>query len=266
MHLLTIVEPFVGLSPSRRTITRQPTEILDSIVFHVDSKSDLLSLGLTCHRLHSVIFPRHYEYRLIRCKVSSISVWNHLVVHCSLARNVRRLEIIDERSTETEVIPPGILTSDTDLESTDDELDLHAKQERYLVSALTKMPALRSFSWSCNHSPISIDNVWPTLLKCSSLKAVEINDNLIFGPYNNESEGTHTTRRPHIVSSQLDVPFQEIYRYAIMQMPEMTTVAFRSTKHIYGSTKIPELSRISGMLDQCPNLVVILHIFLFIFC
>jgi hypothetical protein len=199
IHLLTIVEPFIGLSPSRRTITRQPTEILDAIVFYVDSNHDLLSLGLSCRRLHSVIFPRHFDYRLIRCKVSSISVWNHLIIHRSFARNVRKLEVIDERSTTTEIIPPGILTSDTDLESTDDEFGIHAKQERYLVSALTKMSALRSFSWSCNHSPISIDNVWPTLLKCHSLNKVVINDNLIFSPYNGVADGNHSTQRLHIV-------------------------------------------------------------------
>jgi hypothetical protein len=189
MHLLTIVEPFVGLAPSRRTLTRQPNEILDSIVFHIDSKRDLLALALSCHRLHSVVCPRHYDYRVIRCKVSSISVWNHLVVHRSLARNVRRLEILDERSTEPGLIPMGILTSDSELESTDDELGMHAKQERFLGSALNKMTALRSFAWSCNHSPISIDNVWPTLLKCQSLQEVEVNDNLVFGAYARNADG-----------------------------------------------------------------------------
>lgn len=102
------------------------------------------------------------------------------MVHRSLARNVRRLEIMDERSNESEIVPPGILASDTDLESTDDELGLHDKQERFLVSALSKMTALASFVWSCNHSPISIDNVWPVLLKYQSLQTLEISDNLVF--------------------------------------------------------------------------------------
>lgn len=201
IHLLTIVEPFVGLSPSRRTLTRQPNEILDSIVFYIDSKRDLLALALSCHRMHSVIFPRHYDYRLIRCKVSSISVWNHLIVQRSLARNVRRLEILDERSTDSEAIPEGILASDTDLESTDDELGMHAKQERFLVSALHKMTALQSFTWSCNHSPISIDNVWPTLLRCQSLQRIEISDNLVFGTYSNiNTDVSRSTRRASNVS------------------------------------------------------------------
>lgn len=160
-----------------------------------------MALGLSCHRLHSIVFPRHYDYRLIRCKVSSISVWNHLIVNRSLARNVRRLEILDERSNELELIPRGILASDTDLESTDDELRMHAKQERFLVSALNRTTALHSFVWSCNHSPISIDNVWPTLLKCQSLRDVEINDNLVFGPVEDQQESlVSATRRPSSVS------------------------------------------------------------------
>lgn len=190
LHLLSIVEPFIGSAPSRRTlITRQPTEILDAIVFHIDSKQDLLSLALSCQRMHSVIVPRHYDYRTIRCKVSSISVWNHLIVNRSLARNVRSLEIMDERCAEVEMVPSGILMTDTDLESTDDELGLHAKQERFLVAALTKMSSLSTFTWSCNHSPISIDNVWPTLLKCRSLGGVHIKDNMIFGEGQETSAG-----------------------------------------------------------------------------
>ncbi|KAG5650139.1 hypothetical protein H0H81_000554 [Sphagnurus paluster] len=233
VHLLTIVEPFVGLAPSRRTITRQPTEVLDAIIFHVDSRHDLLSLALSCKRMYDVVCPRHIDYRVVRCKVSALSVWNHLVVNRSLARNVRRLEILDERSAGSELIPPGILMSDTDLESTDDELGLHDKQERYLVSALTKMTALTSFAWSCNHSPISIDNVWPTLLKCHSLQQVEINDNLVFS---NPLESESCKPRKQIV------------------LPEMTMMTLRSTSHVYGSTKQPNLSRISGILNHCPNL------------
>ncbi|GLB39400.1 hypothetical protein LshimejAT787_0605620 [Lyophyllum shimeji] len=233
LHLLNIVEPFVGLAPSRRTITRQPTEVLDAIIFHVDSRRDLLALALSCRRMHDVVCPRHLAYRVVRCKVSKISVWNHLMINRALARNVRRLEILDERSTELEIAPPGILASDTDLESTDDELGLHDKQERYFVSALTKMTALVSFAWSCNHSPISIDNVWPTLLKCQSLQEVEINDNLVFSvPLGTEDRKSSRS----------------------IVLPEMKAMSLHSTSHAYGSTKQPNLTRISGFLNYCPNL------------
>jgi hypothetical protein len=195
MHLMTIVEPFVGLSPSRRTtdITHQPTEILDAIVSHLDSKRDLLSLGLTCRRLHAIIFPRHFDFRVIRCKVSSIRVWNHLIEHQSLARNVRRLVVLDERNPEPETVPASIISTNTDFESTDDELGFHVKQERLLVAAMEKMSSLQSFSWACNHSPISIDYIWPTILKHTTVKEIEIHDNLIFSPFKQDEEENEPT-------------------------------------------------------------------------
>ncbi|KAH9932343.1 uncharacterized protein B0H18DRAFT_987658 [Fomitopsis serialis] len=238
LHLLTIVEPFVGLAPQRRTLTRQPTEILDAIVFHLDEKRDLLNIALACKRLHGIIFPRHFEYRVVRCKISRIAVWNHLAVHRGLARNVRRLEIMDERGTEPESVPSDILTSDTDLESTDDELGMHDKQERILVSALTRMTALESFVWSCSHSPISIDLVWPTLRKCQALKNVQINDNLVFAPSElpaSEGQTSKNKRRQYV-------------------LPALKTISLQSTKYTYGASKNPEMTRISGMLTNCPVL------------
>lgn len=200
LHLLTIVEPFVGLSPSRRTLTRQPTEILDAIVFHVDSKRDLLSLALSCHRLHSVIFPRHYDYRVICAKASSLCLWNHLIVNRALARNVRSLEIIDERSLKPLALPADIMKTDTDIESSDDELALHSKQERLLISALTKMTGLKSFRWSCNHSSISIESIWATLMKCQTLSQVTITDNLVFLPYNPDNAKPANAKSCPVVS------------------------------------------------------------------
>lgn len=197
MHLLNIVEPFVGTAPSRRTLTRQPTEILDAIALCIDSKKDLVSLALTCRRMHGVVCPRHTDYRVIRAKASAASVWNHLIVHRSLARNVRILEVLDERCITAPVVPRDIVIRDTDLETTDDELGMHAKQERVLVAALAKMSNLQSFTWSCNHSPISIDDLWPTLLhKCPSLKELDIRDNLVFSKL---EEAAAASKRAKIV-------------------------------------------------------------------
>ncbi|KAJ3809567.1 hypothetical protein F5876DRAFT_89383 [Lentinula aff. lateritia] len=221
LHLLNIIEPFVGSTPSKRTIiTHQPTEILDAIVFHVSSRTDLLNLAMTCSRMHGVVIPRHFDYRVVKCKVSSVSVWNHLSVHRSLAMNVRRLEVLDERASR-EMVPGGISSTETDLEDTDDELAMHIKQEQYLLDALSKMAHLESFIWSCNHSPISIDTFWPILLKIHALKEMEINDNMVFAP----------------MARQLKV------------------VTLQSTRHAYGSTKHPDFTRVKGMLNSCPNLV-----------
>ncbi|KAI0088925.1 hypothetical protein BDY19DRAFT_1041748 [Irpex rosettiformis] len=236
MHLLSIVEPFVGLSQERRSLTRQPTELLDAIVLQIDSKRDLLSLALSCKHMHSIVFPRHYDYRVIKAKVSSLRLWNYLIVNRSLARNVRVLEILDERDTGPELLPTDILGTDTDLESTDDELGLHAKQERFLSSALSRMTMLQAFMWSCNHSPISIDNVWPSLLKCHSLGQIVINDNLIFNGGSDDNADVPTTKKRQIV------------------LPHLRSAAFTSTKHLYGSTRHPSLNRVSNMLNNCPNL------------
>ena len=215
MHLLMIVEPFVGTTPSRRNISRQPTEILDNVAFFVDSKRDLLSLALTCQRMHSVVFPRHFDYRVIKAKVSSLRVWSHLIVHRGLARHIRRLEIMDERSLESEIIPSGITNTDTDVESTDDELEIHAKQEKLLVSAVARMHSLQSFKWSCTHSLISIASIWPTLLKCPQLNHVDLNDNTMFlSPEDQDSEEEGNNRakktpivRPHLQSARFsDLP------------------------------------------------------------
>ncbi|KZT07912.1 uncharacterized protein LAESUDRAFT_811762 [Laetiporus sulphureus 93-53] len=238
LHLLTIVEPFVGLAPSRRTLTRQPTEILDAIIAHVDEKRDLLACALSCRRLYNIIFPRHYDYRVVRCKVSSLRVWNHLIVHRALARNIRRLEVLDERSTEPESVPSDILASDTDIESTDDELGMHDKQGRLLASAMARMSSLQTFVWSCNHSPISIGDVWPTLMKCQTLRQVEISDNLIFTPtaageVEVEHSGGSSRRNRQPV------------------LPSLKIVNLQSTKYTYGATKNPNMSRISGMLANC---------------
>lgn len=209
MHLLMIVEPFVSATPSRRNIARQPTEILDNIAFYVDSKRDLLSLALTCQRMHSVISPRHFNYRVIKAKVSSIRVWNHVIVHRGLARNVRRLEILDERSSESEIVPAGITTTDTDVESTDDELEIHAKQEKLLVAAIVRMQFLQSFKWSCTHSLISITCLWPTLLKCPQLNLVDLNDNTMFLPLEDQDSSDEDGQRTRIKKTPVVRPHLE---------------------------------------------------------
>lgn len=145
--------------------------------------------------MYDIIFPRHFEYRVVRCKVSNIAVWNHFTIHRALALNVRRLEILDERSTESALIPSDIVLTDTDVESSDDELGVQVKQEKLLTAALSKMTSLGEFVWSCNHSLISLHEIWPTLFKFHSLESVELNDNIIFGPTANDSESSSAKRR-----------------------------------------------------------------------
>lgn len=215
LHLVSILDPYVyqgaktlanassaQVKPTFVGFVFQPTEILDTIMSYLDTRRDLLNVALCCKQLYDVVFPRHFEYRVIRCKVSSISVWNHLVTNQSLARNVRRLEIVDERSSTTAVpkagnnslvVPRGIVKRDTDLESTDDELVMHRKQEKYLCRALEHMTGLREIKWSCSHSPISIDHVWPALVARSrTLVTLDISDNQLFTPQSAENDSSGT--------------------------------------------------------------------------
>ncbi|KAI0702209.1 hypothetical protein C8Q76DRAFT_697929 [Earliella scabrosa] len=99
LHLLTVVKRFVGLAPceSRRALVCQPTEILGAIVGHIERRSDHASVS-------------------------------DLGVHRALARNVRRLKVLDERGGEGEVrVPKGVsvTATDIDLHLTDEEL-LHS--------------------------------------------------------------------------------------------------------------------------------------------
>ena len=217
LHLVGVLDPYVyhgvralasnAASSSipaapRFGLVDQPTEIIDAILSHVDARRDLLNIGLVCTRLRDVVFPRHFEYRAIRCKVSAISVWNHLALHRALAANVRRVEIVDERALSAGMlVPRGILQGDTDLESTDDELTRHAKQERFLARALGRMTGLQEFKWACNHSPLSIAQLWPALmLRAATLKSVNICDNLVFSPRDegddSESESESVAHQP----------------------------------------------------------------------
>ncbi|KAF8156578.1 hypothetical protein B0H34DRAFT_467042 [Crassisporium funariophilum] len=272
LHLISIIDPFVyhGVRALASNVTsnapcapavslvNQPTEILDAIMFHVDSRKDLLNVALGCKRLHDVIFPRHFEYRVIRCKVSSISVWNHLVLHRSLARNVRKLEILDERAPSGPgiMVPRGILQGDTDLESTDDELSMHLKQERFLAAALVRMTGLRDFKWSCNHSPISIAHVWPTLMtRAAHLKSMEICDNLVFAPRIEGGDDKRDDQTESEEESDTDNGGKGMMtRVPARMLSEMTSITFRSTPHSYGAAKQPELTRISSMLHRCLNI------------
>jgi hypothetical protein len=123
MHLCSIVEPFIlsathcddvasthggnlnALFKRRVLLIHQPTEILDRITFFVENREDLMNLGLACKRLSEIVFPRHWEYRIIRAKISMVGVWKHLYERSDLAVNVRVIEVVDERSDKRLLVP-----------------------------------------------------------------------------------------------------------------------------------------------------------------
>jgi hypothetical protein len=213
LHLLTVIEPFVNASPmstddARRTMTRQPNEILDMIAFHIDSRRDLLALALTCQRLCNVVLPRHLEYRVIHCKPSSEKVWRHLITHPLLACNVRRLEIMDERSRDPELIPTRVAEEDDSVVS--EGIEMHAEQQHLIVGALARMTTLTSFSWACNNSLISFDDVSPTLFTCDMLKEVEICDNLMFNHTSAQDEHHEGVPKNTVQCSEVSSQFHSL--------------------------------------------------------
>jgi hypothetical protein len=141
-------------------------------------------LAGTCWRMYEVIVPRHLGYRVVKAKASSLAVWNHFITNKALAKNVRQVEIIDERSPPSSLlIPSGIHLTDTDLESTDDELDMRRKREKLLVSALGRMTHLQSFRWNANASAtggLGISEVWDVLKRIGTLKEVDVADWIMF--------------------------------------------------------------------------------------
>ncbi|KAF8520879.1 hypothetical protein BU17DRAFT_65103 [Hysterangium stoloniferum] len=247
LHLLTVIEPFVGAAPmdkdeARRTMTRQPNEILDAIASHIDSRRDLLALALTCHRLRDVVLLRHLEYRVIHCKPSSEKVWRHLIAHPLLAANVRRILVMDERSRDLEVIPSRV-AEEEDVHS--EGLDMHIEHQRLIVNALAKMVNLASFAWTCNNSLVTFEDVSPTLFTCEMLKEVEITDNQMFSPSIasiHDDEGT----RDHLIPSQ------------VSEVPDLISVAIRTAKNTIRLSKLPSLVRIQDLLiSHCPNLTTL---------
>jgi hypothetical protein len=129
IHLCNIIEPFILSYLSRDDdqsiplndsinansklliprpkflLMRQPTEILDRMVSFVDAREDLMAFGLSCSRLSEIVFPRHWEYRVIRAKISMVGVWKHLYERIDLAANVRIVEVMDERSDKGALVP-----------------------------------------------------------------------------------------------------------------------------------------------------------------
>ncbi|KAF5318502.1 hypothetical protein D9619_011032 [Psilocybe cf. subviscida] len=311
----------MGSTGTLNGLVNQPTEILDAVLSHLDDRRDLRSAGLTCRRVAGVVFPRHYEYRVIRCKVSDIAVWHHLARNRALARNVRRVEIIDERGGmnamgggERLLIPRGIVNSNTDLENTSSTssssdsdaqpatraatipgrgsrsglpfaLGMHAKQEKLLAAALSRMTGLTHFHWASAHAPIQLLRaVWPALMRSATtgggrLRVVELCDNLMFAPRRVESEESEDSDENRSSSSDSEADgeadgenddrsdsasevsqvsrrarIQKRQRAPAASMLNMETVRFRSTAHAYGAAKQPDLSRIASVLHQCGNL------------
>lgn len=184
MHLLMMVGPFVGSTPcpGKDKASRLPVELLDEIAFFVDSKDHVMSFALTCQWIYTAIFSAHFNHRVVKAKISSVKVWRHIIANRRLAHNIRRLEIVDERNSGLETVPPNIL--DVDTQGASGTLDLRAELEKSIFSAIARMQHLQEFKWSCTTSLVPIESLPPTLQKFPQLRFVDLSDNAIFSRLN----------------------------------------------------------------------------------
>lgn len=223
MHLLTIVEPFVGPTVHDRKLTLLPTETLDNIASLVYSRSDLQSLAHTCRRMYDVVIRRHFDYRVIKAKIGSKRVWHHLSIHSGLARNIRHLEILDESSSDAETrIPSSITITDADVEDRWDGADLLAQWEKAIVCAIAGMQGLESFAWSQSRarSFISLETLWSTLCSLPRLTVVDLNDSPIFKPMDDEEpeeEGGNNADEGTVVGPCLRLDCLQAHQEIIVQ-------------------------------------------------
>lgn len=124
--------------------------------------------------MYSIVFPRHFPYRSVHCKLSNKAVWDHFVAHPSLALNVRRLEIMPECAMDKEIVPPELPQSAEPGQKSSEEL---------VRAAIENMTALNSLKWLPDDAPpfiVHFPAIWPALRACPSLKEVDVFSNSVF--------------------------------------------------------------------------------------
>ncbi|GJE90104.1 F-box protein [Phanerochaete sordida] len=219
------VAPFVGVNGSQRWLdTRLPSELLDAIVGHIAAPKDLLALALVCKRMSTIVLLHRLDYRIIRAKVSSLPLWSHLTFYRYLARNVRVLEILDERGDKRKAVPRGVPASKTAPEPTH---DTPVEYERPFISALACLTTLHTFIWSYNQPPVSVEQIWQVLLKCQTLLSIDMKDNRLFASPSEDSDGSGES---------------------VAVLPDLKTVSLMSTTQPTDVSKAPSLTRVVGML------------------
>ncbi|KAF8512061.1 hypothetical protein JB92DRAFT_3117499 [Gautieria morchelliformis] len=173
-------------------LLRLPVEIIESIVLNVVGLSNLVSLGLTCRVLASILFSGHVQYYTVRSPIGRVDTWKHLIRNRAYARSVRRLEItadttgsdsfrpvklLEDRVPDTGQYPPG---PSSQIPS---ELETDMWSERLLVIALRGMSNLRSLVWHRSCPPIlsGPEDIWNALCQkkyLSDVKLMELGDNV----------------------------------------------------------------------------------------
>ncbi|EKM76399.1 hypothetical protein AGABI1DRAFT_63077 [Agaricus bisporus var. burnettii JB137-S8] len=227
-------------------LMRQPTEILDKIASFINTREDLMTFGLTCSRLSEIVFPRHWEYRVIKAKISMIGVWKHLYERVDLAANVRVVEIMDERNDACS----SSANDDGNAHHTDGNGTtlrrgfIHKRQEKYFVAALARFTRLAKIKWESNHSPFSIvddGTIWRTLADTcgKSLESLVVFDNMAFSPMDDEGDEVEHESKVTLTGSAL---------------VNLRSITIQAPQASYGTPRTPSLTRTASVLHQCPNI------------
>ncbi|KAF8512054.1 hypothetical protein JB92DRAFT_2812877 [Gautieria morchelliformis] len=168
-------------------LLRLPLEIIDLIVLNVIGLSNLLSLGLTCRVLASILFSGHIQYHTVRAPIGRVDTWKHLIRNRTYARSVRHLEIIldtmdsdsfrpvkflEDRGPDNGQYPPG---PSSQIPS---ELERDMWCERLLAIALRGMSNLRSLAWHRACPPILLgpEDIWSALCQKQYLSDVKLRE------------------------------------------------------------------------------------------
>ncbi|KAJ7273121.1 hypothetical protein C8J57DRAFT_266599 [Mycena rebaudengoi] len=179
-------------------LTELPLDILDPILSHIEYP-DLVSFAAVSRACKELVIPRHAEYRVLRLESNRPAVWAHLAQRPDLARNIRRVTIIesDELKNISERCPVTLVESAAhctgrETEMSGEEAEMAASN---IFQALGNMHSLRSFSWlnpsgSFYDVPEYRKGILQVLRESKSLvelKIVDTNDSEEPGPAQDEN-------------------------------------------------------------------------------
>ncbi|KAJ3564163.1 hypothetical protein NP233_g8472 [Leucocoprinus birnbaumii] len=249
-----------------------------------------MNFGLTCRRLSEVVFPRHWEYRVIKAKISMIGVWKHLCERSDLAANVRVVEVIDERSEKRVVVPkvcrkvatstqvgkpsltnmPGGIKAEEVISASSTEEDSSAASGS--VAGGLGVAAAKKISMHKRQEKYFIT----ALEKMSDLQTLrwESNHSPLSVLDNDGGQLWKTLARggslgtlevtdnmafsPLKTDEDNDDENDEVSCSSVESkqsaLINLRSIRLRATHFPYGAPKIPSMSRIASILHQCPNI------------
>lgn len=125
---------------SRPSLQSSPFDVLDVILLHIERPGDLLQLALTNRFFYELIISTHMAFRVIRCDILRVSVWQYLAERPTLAARLRALELTWEEE-DPDTLIPSYLKLDSEPRGSDDLTTVLP----VFLDALKKMTGLRRF-------------------------------------------------------------------------------------------------------------------------